>query len=126
MYGVEGFHGYAVKEMDLGIQVKFVAALIVLYSKCGRFDYARKLFNSMPDKNIVVWNSLVCRYSRAGSLHQAIDLFSEMCKSNVKPDKFTISALLSACAQTGAFNLGNWVRKFSERNGIWMHILGPL
>ncbi|KAI7987286.1 Pentatricopeptide repeat-containing protein [Camellia lanceoleosa] len=111
--------GYIKKEIDLSKGVKLGAALIDLYSKCGRLDDARKLFDEMPEKNAVVWNSLICGYSKAGSLHEAIDLFREMYNSNVKPDRFTISALLGACAQTGAFNLGNWVWKFAENSGIW-------
>ncbi|PSS11190.1 Pentatricopeptide repeat-containing protein [Actinidia chinensis var. chinensis] len=112
-------HGYVKKEMGLSREVKLGAALIDLYSKCGCLDDARKVFEEMPEKNAVVWNSLICGYSQVGSLHEAIDLFRQMGNSNVKPDRFTISALLGVCAQTGAFSLGNWVRKFAENNGIW-------
>ncbi|GFS42609.1 tetratricopeptide repeat (TPR)-like superfamily protein [Actinidia rufa] len=112
-------HGYVKKEMGLSREVKLGAALIDLYSKCRCLDDARKVFEEMPEKNAVVWNSLICGYCQVGSLHEAIDLFRQMGNSNVKPDRFTISALLGVCAQTGAFSLGNWVRKFAENNGIW-------
>ncbi|XAR71018.1 hypothetical protein NMG60_11028094 [Bertholletia excelsa] len=112
-------HGFVTKQVGLTKGVKLGAALIDMYSKCGHLDYARKLFVEMSEKNAVVWNSLISGYSQAGHVSQAIDLFREMCNSNVKPDKYTISALLCGCAQTGAFSLGNWVKEFAERSGIW-------
>lgn len=112
-------HGYVMKDVSFRVSVKIGAALVDLYAKCGYLDYARKVFKQMPQKNSVVWNSLICGNSQNGLLHEAIDLFREMCLSNVKPDRFTISCLLSTCAQMGAVNLGNWVRKFAENNGLW-------
>ncbi|KAF8378495.1 hypothetical protein HHK36_029837 [Tetracentron sinense] len=117
-------HGYVRKEMDFTISVKLGSALIDLYAKCGNLDNARKVFEEMPEKNTVVWNSLICGYSQTGTPRQAIDLFREMHFMNVKPDRFTISGLLSACAQMGAFNLGNWVRQFAEKNRIWDAFVG--
>ncbi|XP_024932517.2 pentatricopeptide repeat-containing protein At1g08070, chloroplastic-like [Ziziphus jujuba] len=112
-------HGYVMKDVNFPVNVKIGAALVDLYAKCGYLDDARKVFKEMPAKNSVVWNSLICGNSQNGLLHEAIDLFREMRLSNVKPDRFTISCLLSTCAQMGAVNLGNWVRKFAENNGLW-------
>ncbi|KAA8521625.1 hypothetical protein F0562_012298 [Nyssa sinensis] len=117
-------HGYVRKEMGFNKGLKLGAAFIDLYVKCGGLDDARKLFDEMPEKNTVVWNSLICGYSQTGSLRQAVDLFREMCNSNVRADRFTISGLLSACSQTGAFNLGNWVRRFAEKSEIWDVFIG--
>lgn len=33
--------------------------LIDMYLKCGDADFARKIFNEMPVKNVVSWNSMV-------------------------------------------------------------------
>nr|XP_008394135.2 pentatricopeptide repeat-containing protein At5g48910-like [Malus domestica] len=87
-------------------------------------DYAKRVFEGMPEKNAVVWNSLISGYSLNGSSKEAIDVFREMCCLDVKADTFTISGLLSACAQMGAVNIGNWVRKFAEKNGLWDVFIG--
>ncbi|XP_047306653.1 pentatricopeptide repeat-containing protein At1g08070, chloroplastic-like [Impatiens glandulifera] len=112
-------HGYVIKESTLSKQVKIGASLIDLYMKSGHLEYARRLFDEMPEKNTVVWNSLINGYCRAGCLSHAIDLFREMINSMAKPDQFSISLLLSGCAQDGAFNLGKWVRDYAISNGIW-------
>ncbi|OVA04610.1 Pentatricopeptide repeat [Macleaya cordata] len=78
----------------------------------------------MPEKNTVVWISLISSYSQNGNLRQAISLFRDMLDSNIRPDEFTISGVLSACAQMGALNLGNWVRRFAEKNRIWDVFVG--
>ncbi|XP_058078520.1 pentatricopeptide repeat-containing protein At1g08070, chloroplastic-like [Magnolia sinica] len=111
-------HGYVKKNVGSMIGVRVGASLIDLYVKCGNLNYAQKLFDEMPERNTIVWNSLICGYSRSGSPTRAIELFMEMHASNVRPDNFTISSILSACAQTGALNLGDWVRRYVEKNGI--------
>ncbi|XP_042479209.1 pentatricopeptide repeat-containing protein At5g48910 isoform X1 [Macadamia integrifolia] len=83
-----------------------------------------KVFEGMPEKNIVVWNSKISGYSLKGSPCQAIDIFREMLLLNVGVDRFTISSVLSACAQLGALELGNWVRQFAENNKIWDVFVG--
>ncbi|GAV60571.1 PPR domain-containing protein/PPR_2 domain-containing protein [Cephalotus follicularis] len=117
-------HGSVLKELNFSTGVKLGAALIDMYVKCGCLDYASRVFDLMPDKNVVVWNSLICGYCQNGAVKQAIKLFREMHFAGVKPDRFTITGLLSACAQMGAINLGNWVRKFSENEGIWDAFIG--
>lgn len=117
-------HGYMMKYMGLRRGVKLEAALINLYAKCGYLDGARNLFDEIPEKNTVIWNSLICGYCRFGSLNEVIELLREMHQSNLKPDEFTISAVVSACAQMGAFNLGNWVHRFAEKKGIWDVFIG--
>ncbi|KAL6296709.1 hypothetical protein ACE6H2_004851 [Prunus campanulata] len=117
-------HGYVRKEVTFGLSVKLGAAMVDLYAKCGCLDYAKRVFEGMPEKNSVVWNSLISCYSLNGFSREAIGLFRDMCFWDVKPDRYTISGLLSACAQTGAINLGNWVRKFAEKNGLWDEFIG--
>lgn len=117
-------HGYMMKDMGLRKRVKLEAALINLYVKCGCLDGARKLFDKIPEKNTVEWNSLICGYCQTRSLNEVIELLREMHLSNLKPDRFTISSIVSACARMGAFNLGNWVHRLAEKKGIWDVFIG--
>ncbi|KAK9162404.1 hypothetical protein Syun_003306 [Stephania yunnanensis] len=111
-------HGYIVKNMDFAVKVKLGAAIIDFYAKRELMDEARGIFEEMAERNTVVWNTMISGYSQNGYPSEAIDLFREMLVTDVSPDHFTISAILSACAQLGALNLGNWVREFAEKKGF--------
>lgn len=49
---------------------------------------------------------------------EAIKLFNAMRESGTEPDKYTIAAVLSACASVGALDLGSWVDDFASRKGL--------
>lgn len=42
------------------------------------FDQARDLFDEMPQRNIVTWNTMITGYSRSGSINKARSLFEAM------------------------------------------------
>ncbi|XP_028756531.1 pentatricopeptide repeat-containing protein At5g66520-like [Neltuma alba] len=64
---------------------------------------ARQLFNKMPERNAVSWTSMITGYVKGGAPVQALELFWKM---EVRPSTATIVAILSACADTGALNIG--------------------
>lgn len=42
----------------------------------------------------------------------ALQLFREMQRNNVEPDQVTVTVALSACAETGALEMGEWIHAF--------------
>ncbi|XP_058112362.1 pentatricopeptide repeat-containing protein At1g31430 [Magnolia sinica] len=50
-------------------------ALLDVYSKCGRVDLARPLFDEMPMKNVISWTSIVSGYVNNGQVDEARELF---------------------------------------------------
>nr|XP_043628561.1 pentatricopeptide repeat-containing protein At4g19220, mitochondrial [Erigeron canadensis] len=83
-----------------------VAALIDMYSNCGRLNKSIQIFNSLPEKNIASWNSMISAYGFHSQGHNAIKIFNKMTKSGEKPTKTTFINLLSACAHSGLVNEG--------------------
>ncbi|KAJ0985640.1 hypothetical protein J5N97_003996 [Dioscorea zingiberensis] len=81
-------------------------AVLDLYVKCGRMDYAWMQFNSLKEKDVVSWNIMLtgCAVSRHGDL--AIDLFKQMEEEGVWPNEVTFIALLCACSRSGMVNQG--------------------
>ncbi|KAG9445469.1 hypothetical protein H6P81_016809 [Aristolochia fimbriata] len=105
----EWIHRYIeVKGMDDNC---FVAtSLVDMYTKCGEMEEARRVFDRMKEKDVVTWSAMIGGYSSNGHPKEALEIFFRMQRENVKPDCFTIVAVLSACARLGALQLGNWVR----------------
>ncbi|KAE9602853.1 hypothetical protein Lal_00049999 [Lupinus albus] len=56
---------------------------IAILSRSGNIDAARHLFDEMPHKDIVTWNSMLTAYWQNGLLEHSISLFHSMPAKNV-------------------------------------------
>ncbi|XP_058083101.1 pentatricopeptide repeat-containing protein At3g05340 [Magnolia sinica] len=73
-------------------------SLISMYSKCGDLSYARKVFDEMPLKDTVSWNSMISGSLSAGKFEAGFALFRRMrCSENFLFDRATLTSVLSAC-----------------------------
>lgn len=84
-------------------------SLLYMYCKGGEVDVAQKLFDRMPKRNSVSWNSLISGYAKMGFYHEAINLFKEARVSGIRLDKFTFLNALSVCGQTRDLRLGRLI-----------------
>lgn len=57
--------------------------LIVLYNKCDSLGDARKVFDEMPQRNVVSWTAMISAYSQRGFAFEALNLFVEMLRSGI-------------------------------------------
>ncbi|KAI9198887.1 hypothetical protein LWI28_023803 [Acer negundo] len=104
-------HGHVlVSGYDLDSHVQ--AALVSFYAKAGDLGVARKVFDKMPDRTVVAWNSIISAYEQNGFAKEAIGLFYLMRDLGVEPDSATCVIVLAACAQSGDIGLGNWVHEY--------------
>lgn len=82
------------------------SALVDMYSKCGRIDYASRFFELMPVRNVYSWNSMISGYARHGHGDKALKLFSKMKLHGQQPDHVTFVGVLSACSHVGLVDEG--------------------
>lgn len=80
---------------------------------------ARKVFDEMPDRDIISWNSMITCYCRAEMHEEALKVYEQMRIVGFGLDEFTAVGLLSSCAHLGALELGVWVHSFAEKNGFF-------
>lgn len=104
-----GVHGFLVKrgfEEELGVENTLMDA----YAKCGDLAVARKVFDGMDYKDVVTWNSMMAVYAQNGLSAEALSVFALMLKGgDVKFNAVTLSAVLLACAHSGALQLGKCI-----------------
>ncbi|XP_028772542.1 pentatricopeptide repeat-containing protein At2g04860 [Neltuma alba] len=94
-------------------------ALIDMYTKCGRLDYAEKVFNSIVDPCLATWNSIISGYSLYGVEYKAFTAYDELQKQGLKPDKITFLGVLAACAHGGLVCEGTeYFRAMIEEHGL--------
>ncbi|KAA3458189.1 pentatricopeptide repeat-containing protein mitochondrial [Gossypium australe] len=90
------------------IDANLCNALMDVYVKCGDLDTATRLFNDIPptERNISSWNVLISGYGMHGYGKEALNLFSQMQQTGIKPDHITFTSLLSACGHAGLIDEG--------------------
>ncbi|KAF8096142.1 hypothetical protein N665_0317s0048 [Sinapis alba] len=93
-------------------------SLLHLYANCGDEVSAYKVFDEMPVKDLVAWNSVINGFAENGKPNEALELYSEMDSKGIKADGFTIVSLLSACAKIGALALGKRVHVYMIKVGL--------
>ncbi|XP_010542028.1 PREDICTED: putative pentatricopeptide repeat-containing protein At5g09950 [Tarenaya hassleriana] len=82
------------------------SALVDMYAKCGRVDYAFRFFDMMPVRNVYSWNSMISGYARHGQGEEALNLFEKMKLDGLLPDHVTFVGVLSACSHAGLVEEG--------------------
>ncbi|EPS61752.1 hypothetical protein M569_13038, partial [Genlisea aurea] len=97
--------------------VKMGSALIDMYSKCGRTDDARRIFDGMPCRNVFSWTSLIDGYGKNGIPEESLRLFETMLKeSDTAPNDVTFLGAISACAHAGLVSRGQEIFDSMERD----------
>ncbi|CAA7403078.1 unnamed protein product [Spirodela intermedia] len=100
-----GIHGYALKMGYRGC-VFVQSSLVDFYGKSGIVEDARKIFDQMPEKNAVAWNSMLVSYVHNGLDWGAMKAFYDMRTESVEPTRVTIASFLSASANLRALDEG--------------------
>lgn len=110
-------HGLAVK--DGQIHDVFVGcSAFDMYSKTGFRDEARKLFDEMPERNIVTWNAYLSNAVLDGRPQNAVDAFIEFLRVGGEPDSITFCAFLNACSDALYLEPGRQLHGFVIRSGF--------
>ncbi|KMZ73585.1 Pentatricopeptide repeat-containing protein [Zostera marina] len=102
-------HGFVVKSrFGFDHMMVLETALVDLYVKCASLKLARRVFDQMPNRNLISWSTMISGYGVHGKGKDAIKLFNEMKRSHsdIKPDSIIFIALLSACSHSGLIDDG--------------------
>ncbi|CAG7890284.1 unnamed protein product [Brassica rapa] len=92
--------------------------LLSMYCKCRDLNLARKVFDVMPERNIITFNSLISGYSQVGFHEHSMKLFLEARDSNLKLDKFTYAGALAFCGERSDLGLGKLLHGLVIVNGL--------
>lgn len=90
-------------------------SLMDMYAATTNFGDVHKVFDEIPNKNVVCWTSLISAYVRNQQPYRAIEIFRKMQMDGVEPDQVTFTVALSACADMGALDKGVWIHDLISR-----------
>lgn len=97
-------HAYAIRN-GLESDVAVGSALVDMYAKCGCLHMARRVFETMPTRNVITWNVIIMAYGMHGEGEEALSLFRCMV-SEVKPNEVTFISVFAACSHSGLVDEG--------------------
>jgi pentatricopeptide repeat protein len=88
------------------------------YVKAGEFGLARKVFYEIPMRDDVSWSTMIVGFAQGGSFDDAFGFFRELMREGIRPSEVSLTGVLSACAQAGAFEFGKILHGFMEKAGF--------
>ena len=107
----------------VGGDVFVACALIDMYSKCGSIEDAQCVFDQMPEKTTVGWNSIIAGYALHGYSEEALSMYYEMRDSGVKIDNFTFSIIIRICARLASLEHAKQAHAGLVRHGFGLDIV---
>ncbi|MCL7025447.1 hypothetical protein MKW94_018372 [Papaver nudicaule] len=76
------------------LSIKFMKTCI----NSGDIENARKLFNKIPQPDIRLWTILISAHTKHGFPKESIELYSDLLKRNIQPDRLVLLSVAKACA----------------------------
>ncbi|GAB2277240.1 hypothetical protein Dimus_011947 [Dionaea muscipula] len=150
LFKVKEAHGYLLRSclFESGMVTRLTNAVLEAYAKCGKIDYAFKMFGSLSAgyaiswspvdacrkgnntesrKDLATWNSMIRACAENDFPDIALALFHEIQDLGMNPNAESIISILPICARTASVRLlrqchGYAVRVFPQD----AHLMGTL
>ncbi|KAM7506945.1 hypothetical protein LguiA_017398 [Lonicera macranthoides] len=97
--GGKEIHGYIFRHWFIE-DITATTALVYMYAKSGELQLSHRVFDMMPRRDMVAWNTIIIANSMHGNGDKALSLFNEMINSGIKPNSVTFTGILSGCSHS--------------------------
>ncbi|KAJ0970454.1 hypothetical protein J5N97_023331 [Dioscorea zingiberensis] len=91
-------------------------ALMNAYSKLADSLPVKKVFDEMPNRDLVSWNTVIAGNAESGFYEEALEMVRELSVSGSKPDSFTLSSVLPIFAEYVNVSKGMEIHGFAVRH----------
>ncbi|KAI3460512.1 hypothetical protein Pfo_017175 [Paulownia fortunei] len=118
--GGEMVHGHVLK-MGFESSMFVMNTLLNFYGKCGgNLAVVWKLFEELPETDVVSWNTIIRTYMSYGEIDSAIRLFESMPERNL----VTWNSVVSGLVKGGNMELANKVfQRMPEKNSVSWNVM---
>ncbi|XP_010528195.1 PREDICTED: pentatricopeptide repeat-containing protein At2g37310 [Tarenaya hassleriana] len=97
--------------------------LVTYYAKCGQVASARRVFDGMPERDVVSWNSMISGYSQSGFHEECKELYKTMLTCpGLRPNGVTAISVIQSCGHSNDLVFGMEVHKQILENFIQMDL----
>ncbi|KAI3978946.1 hypothetical protein MKX01_016121 [Papaver californicum] len=107
-----------VKKLGFESSVFVGSTLIYMYLKNEEACSAQRVFSVMPTKDVITWTEMISGHTRLGECENAIKFFNKMQEEGHKLDNFSLSNVLSSCADMAALRQGEMIHSRVVKAGF--------
>ncbi|KAH7440672.1 hypothetical protein KP509_03G005000 [Ceratopteris richardii] len=92
--------------------------LVDMYSRFGMLTDAKEVFEKLPEKDIVSWNTIATGYAENGLGAEVLALLQRMKMEGVEPDTITFVCCLRGCSSMRAIEKGQELHAELVKEGL--------
>ncbi|KAK7318822.1 hypothetical protein RJT34_03529 [Clitoria ternatea] len=107
-----------IMKLGFGSYTDVISALIAAYFKFGQVESALDLFDELPDRSVITWNSMINGCVMNGFSRNGLEFFIQMLNLGVGVDSFTLTPVVVACANIGNLSLGRATHGYAVKTGL--------
>ncbi|CAM8913299.1 unnamed protein product [Rhodiola kirilowii] len=112
------FHAEIIKR-PVQDNVAVQSALLTMYCKCGKAKDARRIFDTMKEKDLIAWGSMLSGYCQTKNFYETLDLFVRATTvGGIKPDSNIMATVISSCAGLVNQELGSAMHGSVVKSGL--------
>lgn len=115
-------HGMVVK-LGFDFDVFIGNTLLLFYGSSGNLRFSRRVFDEMPERDIVSWNTIIGVFSVNACYVQALDCFKDMnLRSGFRPNLVSIVSMLPVCAGLQDAVMVSCIHCYVVKVGMDLHV----
>ncbi|CAN1745073.1 Putative pentatricopeptide repeat-containing protein At3g13770, mitochondrial [Linum perenne] len=99
------------------------SSLLDMYAKAGRLHEARKVFEYLPERDVVTCTAMISGYAQMGLDEDALELFRRLQKEGMNSNYVTYASLLTALSGLAALDLGKQVHSHVLRRELPFYVV---
>ncbi|KAK3147029.1 hypothetical protein QOZ80_3BG0277110 [Eleusine coracana subsp. coracana] len=121
--GAKSVHCYVIRRgWDVG-DIIAGNAMVDMYAKLSKIDAAQRVFDSLPARDVVSWNTLITGYMQNGLANEAINTYNHMqTHESLKPIQGTFVSVLPAYSHLGALQQGMRMHALAVKTGLYLDL----
>lgn len=98
------------------------SSLMDVYAKCGHLEDAYILWDRLPNRDVVAYNSMIAGHAQHGQGQEALKLFVRMQEAGKQPNEATLVSVLKAASCATSIHQGKSVHSLIIRGGYALDV----
>lgn len=93
-------------------------SLISMYGKCHSLEDAERVFDQMPEKDVVTWNALIAAHAQKKHEKEVLKLFLQMQQAGMLPNEVTCISILDSYTPPAHLFDAQWFQILVQQSGF--------